>query len=66
MMIVLLITFALGQSPCGTHAALIAAATERAALFDLRGATTVLAGDLSTCAEMAVRVLVSARSDRGT
>jgi hypothetical protein len=53
-MIALLITLALGQSPCGTHAALIAAATERAALFDLRGATTLLAGDLSTCAETAV------------
>ena len=53
-MIAVLVTLALGQSPCGSSTALIAAATERAALLDLRGARTRLAGDLSACAETTV------------
>jgi cytochrome c556 len=53
-MIALLVTLALGQSPCGDSAALIASAEERAAVFDLRGAMTGLAADLSTCHETSV------------
>lgn len=53
-MIVLLMTFALGQAPCLDSAARIAAASQRASLFDLQGATLLLAGDLSGCNETAV------------
>jgi hypothetical protein len=65
-MIPLLVAFALGQAPCGDSAALVAAATERAAVLDLRGARARLAGDLSGCAEIAVpywylRGLIAAR-----
>jgi hypothetical protein len=65
-MIALLLTLALGQSSCAGSAALIAAATERAAVLDLKGATARLAGDLSQCAETAVAYwylhgLISAR-----
>jgi hypothetical protein len=53
-MIALLVTLAIGQSACGDSAALIASAEERAAVFDLRGATTGLAADLSACSETSV------------
>jgi hypothetical protein len=48
-MIVLLLVLTLGQPSCGDSNGLIAAAKERAALFDLAGATTLLARDLSPC-----------------
>ena len=65
-MIALLVTLAVGQSPCEDSAALVAAAAERAAVFDLRGARAALAADLSRCAETAVpywylRGLIAAR-----
>jgi hypothetical protein len=53
-MIVLLMTFALTQIPCLDSAARITAAGQRASMFDLQGATIVLAGDLSGCTETAV------------
>jgi hypothetical protein len=53
-MMALLVAFALGQSSCEASAALLASANERAARFDLRGAMTGLAADLSTCAETSV------------
>jgi hypothetical protein len=64
--IALLMTLALGQSSCVGSAAMIAAATERAAVLDLQGATARLAGDLSQCADTAVAYwylhgLISAR-----
>ncbi len=64
-MIALLFALVVGQSPCGDSAARIAAATERAAVLDLRGASTQLAGD-SPCAAVAVaswylRGLIAAR-----
>jgi hypothetical protein len=49
-----LIVLALAQSPCAAHAASIAAAAERAALFDLKGATTRLADGIAACPETAV------------
>jgi hypothetical protein len=53
-MIALLVALALGQSPCANSAALIASAHERAVLFDLRGAMTGLAADLSSCGDASV------------
>jgi hypothetical protein len=53
-MIALLMTFALGQVPCLDSAARIAAAGQRASVFDLQGATILLAGDLSGCSETSV------------
>jgi hypothetical protein len=53
-MIVLLMTLALGQIPCLDSAARIGAAGQRASVFDLQGATILLAGDLSGCNETAV------------
>ena len=53
-MIALLVALALAQSSCQDSAALIAAARERAAVLDLRGATVRLAGDLSACGDTAV------------
>jgi hypothetical protein len=50
-MIVLLMSLALAQAPCLDSAARIAAATQRASMFDLQGATLLLAGDLSECNE---------------
>lgn len=63
---ILLLVLALGQSSCGDRAALMAAATERAALLDLRGAAIRLAGDLSPCVDTTVaywylRGLIAAR-----
>ncbi len=46
-MIALLVAIALGQSPCGERA--LAAAQERAAVFDVQGAVAVLAADVSSC-----------------
>ena len=42
-MIALIFAVALAQSPCADHAALMAAAADRAAVFDLKSATTRLA-----------------------
>ena len=53
-MILLLAALAFAQSTCGDIAALIAAARERAAVFDLRGASIALAGDHSSCSEASV------------
>ena len=53
-MIAVLVVLALGQSSCPDSTALIAAASERAAMLDLRGAAVTLAGDFSTCRETAV------------
>ena len=53
-MIVLLMALALGQDPCLDIAARIAAASERASVFDPQGAIIMLAGDLSGCNETAV------------
>jgi hypothetical protein len=53
-MIVLLMTFALGQVPCLDSAARVEAAGQRASVFDLQGATILLAGDLSGCNDTAV------------
>ena len=47
-MMTLLVALALGQSPCGESRALTAA-HERAAVFDVQGAITALAADLSSC-----------------
>jgi hypothetical protein len=65
-MIAWLVMLALGQSSCGDRAAVIANATARAAVLDLHGAISALAGDLSSCPETAVPYwylhgLVSAR-----
>ncbi len=53
-MIALLLTLALGQSPCGNSAAVIASATDRASRFDLQGASLGLATDLSGCPDTTV------------
>jgi hypothetical protein len=53
-MIALLVTLALGQSPCGSSAVMMASADERAAVFDLRGAITGLAAGLAACSETTV------------
>lgn len=65
-MIALLVTLVLAQSSCAENTPLVAKAGERAAVFDLQGATTVLAADLSSCAETSVpywylRGLIAAR-----
>jgi len=52
-MIALLLTLALGQAACADSAALLAAATERAAVLDLQGATARLAS-VRQCADTAV------------
>ena len=44
---------ALAQSPCAAHSASLAAAAERAAVFDLKGATTRLADGIAACPETA-------------
>lgn len=53
-MMVWLIAVALAQSPCATHSALMAAAVERAAVFDLKGATTRLSEGMKDCPQTAV------------
>ena len=53
-MIALLLTLALGQSPCANSADVIAAASARASLFDLQGASLGLATDLSGCTDTTV------------
>jgi hypothetical protein len=53
-MIALLVAVAFAQSPCATHSALMAAAVERAAVFDLKGATTRLADGITACPETAL------------
>jgi hypothetical protein len=53
-MIALLLTLALGQSPCRDSADVIAAARERASRFDLPGASLGLAFDLSGCTDTTV------------
>ena len=53
-MIALLLAVALGQSPCAAHSALMAAAVDRADVFDLKGATTRLAEGITECAQTAV------------
>ena len=54
-MIALLVAFVLGQSSCAAvSASVFAAANEHAVEFDLRGAMTSLAADLSSCAETSV------------
>jgi hypothetical protein len=53
-MILWLIAAQLAQSPCATHSALMAAAVERAAVFDLKGATTRLAEGITECPQTAV------------
>src|SRR5262245_9750521 len=65
-MIALLVLLAAGPAQCQGNAALVAAATERAAVLDLRGARAALAADLSGCAEIVVpywylRGLIAAR-----
>jgi hypothetical protein len=49
-----LVVLALAQSSCASHAALIASAAERAAVFDLPGATKRLAEGISGCPQTAV------------
>lgn len=53
-MITWLLALTLAQSPCATHASLISAALERAAVFDLEGATKRLAQAMSGCPDTAV------------
>jgi hypothetical protein len=53
-MIVLLLTLVLNQSACRDAPAMLAAARERAALLDVKGAATLLASDLSGCTDTAV------------
>jgi hypothetical protein len=53
-MITWLLALQLVQSPCATHAALMAAAADRAAVLDLQGATTRLAEGIAGCPETAV------------
>jgi hypothetical protein len=53
-MIALFVAVALGQAQCQDSVALVAAATGRAAVFDLRGARAAFAADLSGCAEIVV------------
>jgi hypothetical protein len=45
---------ALAQSPCATHTAVMTAAADRAAVFDLHGATKQLADGISACPDTAV------------
>lgn len=52
-MIPFIVAVALAQSPCTGHAALVAAAADRAAVFDLKGATARLAEGIE-CPETAV------------
>jgi hypothetical protein len=49
-----LIVLALAQSPCANHTTLMAAAVERAAVLDLRGATTRLSQGIKECPQTAV------------
>jgi len=65
-MITWLLALQLAQSACATHAALMAAATDRGAVLDLQGATTRLAPGIAGCPETAVaywyvRGLIAAR-----
>ena len=53
-MILWLIAVQLAQSPCGAHASQMAAAAERAAVFDLKGATTRLSEGITECPQTAV------------
>lgn len=53
-MITWLLALQLAQSPCAAHAALMAAAADRAAVLDLQGATTRLAEGIAGCPETAV------------
>jgi hypothetical protein len=53
-MISLVVAVALGQSPCAAHTTLMAAASDRAAVLDLKGATTRLAEGIKACPETAV------------
>jgi hypothetical protein len=53
-MIALIVAVALAQSPCAAHSARMAEALERAAVFDLKGATTRLGQDINDCPESAV------------
>ena len=53
-MIALLLTLALGQSPCRDSADVIAAASDRASRFDLQSASLGLAFDLSGCTDTTV------------
>ena len=53
-MLASLVVLALAQSSCASHSALIAAAAERAAVFNLAGATKRLAEGISGCPETAV------------
>jgi len=52
-MIALVFAVALAQSPCADHAALMSVAADRAAVFDLKSATTRLAEGIE-CPEIAV------------
>ena len=52
-MIALIFAVALAQSPCADHAALMSVAADRAAVFDLKSATTRLAEGIE-CPEIAV------------
>jgi hypothetical protein len=49
-----LLVVTLAQSPCATHSALVAAATDRAAVFDLSGAAKRLTEGISSCPQTAV------------
>jgi hypothetical protein len=53
-MIALLLAVALAQSPCAAHSGLMAAAVDRADVFDLKGATTRLAEGITECPQTAV------------
>ena len=53
-MIAWLVALTIAQSPCSNQAAVLAAAADRAAMFDLQGATKRLAEGMKSCPEMGV------------
>lgn len=53
-MIALLVAVALAQAPCATYSALMAAAVDRAGVFDLKGAADRLSEGITECPQIAV------------